>query len=284
MAQPKEMARRNREDNESNPFLKLPSVAHEIMTEHMNAKTVDSFRGTSTILQDSLKGFNAMQKALKRTCLDAVKNPSSNWAIEESNDVCGQTFTDNRLNLKCRNDSDVCARVITAEDLEDFPDFNHIVIPSGTVMIGPYTFSGLDIVRVTIPNTLTNIGSNAFNGCNFLTDIQLPDSVEIIQTGAFEGCGQLKKLIMPSNIRHLGIGAFLACTNLELVFQNLSPRLPHESLAKAFYPPFMGANGGPRRITFRVDLKKGPFQIPYNTLLRNMPNIQDIEIVIEALE
>jgi len=279
-------------ENESNPFLKLPSVAHEIMTEHMNAKTVNSLRGTSNILKASLKDFQAMKKALDRTCLDAIKNPSTKEAIRESNAMCvWQRFTTNELTLKCRNETDVCDRVFLngdrrAYESENGPITNMFKIPYGFVMIGPGAFADTSVKHVRIPDTVTNIGELAFSRCEKLVEVEMPDSVEIVNSSAFKGCRQLKKLIMSSNIRHLGVGAFLACTNLELVFRNLPQRLAHGSLAKAFFPPylFMGDIGGPKQITFQVDLKNGPFQFPFNTLLKDMPNIQNIEIVIEALE
>ncbi|MDY3108850.1 MAG: leucine-rich repeat domain-containing protein [Lachnospiraceae bacterium] len=44
---------------------------------------------------------------------------------------------------------------------------------------------------VTIPDSVTNIGHNAFSGCTSLTSITIPDSVESIGWWAFKGCWKL---------------------------------------------------------------------------------------------
>ena len=47
---------------------------------------------------------------------------------------------------------------------------------------------------MTIPNSVTNIGGYAFNGCTGLTCVTIPDSVTSIGGGAFFGCTGLTEI------------------------------------------------------------------------------------------
>jgi len=65
----------------------------------------------------------------------------------------------------------------------------------------------------TIPNGVTSIGIDAFNGISSLTSITIPNSVTSIAGGAFWGCSGLKIVVIGSGITSIGGHAFL-CGNL----------------------------------------------------------------------
>lgn len=56
---------------------------------------------------------------------------------------------------------------------------------------------------MTIPNSVTSIGSSAFEGCYGLTSITIPNSVTSIGNYAFGGCINMKSLIIDDRLTTL---------------------------------------------------------------------------------
>lgn len=67
--------------------------------------------------------------------------------------------------------------------------------------------------KVNIPETVTTIGMQAFNGCTF-EEITIPDSVTKISDGLFMYCSSLKKVNLPENLLSIGSQVFYDCINL----------------------------------------------------------------------
>lgn len=62
------------------------------------------------------------------------------------------------------------------------------------------------LTRLVLPDKLVSIGSNAFNGCSYLTgSLNIPEGVIEIQRGAFAACTSLNgTLSLPSTLKYLG--------------------------------------------------------------------------------
>ena len=70
---------------------------------------------------------------------------------------------------------------------------------------------------VTIPNSVTSIGSSAFSGCSGLTSVAIPDGVTSIGSSAFSGCSGLTSVTVPEGVTSIGYSAFSGCSSLTSV-------------------------------------------------------------------
>ena len=73
------------------------------------------------------------------------------------------------------------------------------------------------ITEVTIPNSVTTIGSGAFNNCSGLVNVNIPDAVTTIGNYAFEGCSGLTSIDIPNSVDTIGFRAFKDCSGLTSV-------------------------------------------------------------------
>ena len=93
-----------------------------------------------------------------------------------------------------------------------------ITIPDSVTSIGSGAFSGCTgLTSITIPDSVTSIGSSAFSGCTGFTSITIPNSVTSIGSSAFSGCKGLTSVTIPDSVTSIGSSAFSGCTGLTSV-------------------------------------------------------------------
>ena len=78
--------------------------------------------------------------------------------------------------------------------------------------IGNKAFRYSGLTSVTIPNSVTSIGSYAFDGCSGLTSVTIGNSVTSIGNSAFSGCSGLTSITIPNSVKSIGSSAFSGCS------------------------------------------------------------------------
>lgn len=96
-----------------------------------------------------------------------------------------------------------------------------VVVKNGTISIAEAAFRETAVTSVSLPDTLTYIGKDAFNRCASLVTVNIPSSVNEIGTSAFTGCSALTSVSFNAEI--IGTSAFSSCDKLTTV--NLGHRL-----------------------------------------------------------
>ena len=92
-----------------------------------------------------------------------------------------------------------------------------VIIEQGVTKIGKYCFFDSWITEVIIPDSVTNIDSDAFMGCRQLKNIKLPNNLKYIGSEAFALCSNLVNVYIPDSVTSLGESSFADCTSLESV-------------------------------------------------------------------
>ena len=84
-------------------------------------------------------------------------------------------------------------------------------------MIDHAAFFNSVVTSVTIPDSVTSIGDNAFGFCSQLTNISIPNSVTSIGFSAFAHCTSLKSITLPSSLSSISEALFSGCSQLTTI-------------------------------------------------------------------
>ena len=77
------------------------------------------------------------------------------------------------------------------------------------------------LISLTIGNSVTSIGSNAFANCSRLTSIKISGNVTSIGSQAFANCSRLTSIKIPGSVISIGDEAFYDCSGLtSLIFED----------------------------------------------------------------
>lgn len=74
------------------------------------------------------------------------------------------------------------------------------------ILKGAFAESGL--ADITLPNSVTAIGDEAFHYCRSLPSIMLPSALDSIGSFAFADCDSLTSVIVPDSVQTVGAYAF----------------------------------------------------------------------------
>ena len=142
------------------------------------------------------------------TCsrLTSIEIPSSVtsieiWAFENCRSLSSIRVAPGNLVFDSRND---CNAIIRTEDNTLVIGCGSTTIPDSVTSIQSEAFEGNGVLSsIDIPNSIISIGHHAFYGCSSLSSIEIPGSVTEIGHHAFAGCPSVSSIkVAPNNLNY----------------------------------------------------------------------------------
>lgn len=84
----------------------------------------------------------------------------------------------------------------------------NIILPPNLTKIGNYCFYSAQIKHISIPDTVTEIGEQAFQYCLGLTSFAIPPLLQKIPQYMLQGCENITAITIPAAVTEIGANAF----------------------------------------------------------------------------
>ena len=108
-----------------------------------------------------------------------------------------------------------------------------LTLPSTLKSIGQHSFSNMTSLNIDliVPNSVTSISSNSFNGNSSMIGIKIGDNVASLPTGVLAGCSSIKTIEMGSGITSIAANFLTTGVSVQTI------------TITATTPPTMNASG-----------------------------------------
>ena len=120
-----------------------------------------------------------------------------------------------------RNSTVYTVTEIASDGFNEVHGLSKVTIPNTVTIIGDNAFkhSGNNSTsfEIFMSENIKEIGASAFEGCNKLSSIELPEGLEEIGSSAFASCNGITEIILPSTLETLGSSAFASSNGLRTV-------------------------------------------------------------------
>ena len=116
---------------------------------------------------------------------------------------------------------DNCNAIIATETNTLIAGCKNSVIPPSVPKIGECAFYGCNVTSLTIPASVSFIGSWAFLDCTEILSLTILPGVDSIGTGAFMNCKNLTAVDIPNSLVKGSGGIFNECYNIEKLYLDL---------------------------------------------------------------
>ena len=104
---------------------------------------------------------------------------------------------------------------------------HEIIIPDSVIDIGKNAFIDRNaLMKVSLPKSIKKISEGMFMRCSNLEELIIPDGVEEIEAGAFYGCEKIRKIYFPTSIKKIS-DWILAYPNGDYKDLDLNPEIEY---------------------------------------------------------
>lgn len=98
----------------------------------------------------------------------------------------------------------------------------HLIIEANITSLPVSCFRGCsNLISITLPDSLVEVGSCCFFGCSSLTEIVFPPNISVLDNLTFYNCSSLRKIVFPQNLKKFNTfnkvyGSFIYCDFFDL--------------------------------------------------------------------
>jgi len=103
---------------------------------------------------------------------------------------------------------------IDDEAFWDAENLQQVQLPNTLEAIGWGAFTGSGLTSVTVPDSVTELGTYTFQVCHDLTSVTLGTGVTRLEDGLFSNCSKLTSFTIPSGVTEISAKAFQGCRKL----------------------------------------------------------------------
>ena len=154
------------------------------------------------------------------TSLKSVTIPNSvtsidKWAFDGCTNLTSVSIPESVMSIgwsafgACRS----LIAIDVAVDNKNYASMNGVLFNKDKTELLYYPCNKNDDIY-TIPDSVTNIAEQAFNGCTSLKSVTIPNGVMSIDNYAFVYCRNITNITIPESVASIGDGAFSGCSSL----------------------------------------------------------------------
>ncbi|MGN1099073.1 MAG: leucine-rich repeat protein [Christensenellales bacterium] len=186
--------------------------------ENMAASVTNEVTTEATCTEDGEKVYTASVtfggKKYTDTKIETLEHTGHNCGVDKICTICGEPYSTEGLSYELNSDglgyTSIGIGTATDTDIVIAPSIKGLPVTA----VKFNAFSGNNkITSVIIPESVTKIGTYAFNKCTALTSVVINGSVAITE-GVFWGCTALESVSLSENVTDIGSHAFDSCNSL----------------------------------------------------------------------